>query len=224
MGLVLDLLVVVIISIFAFISAKWGFVRTLIEIVGFVLVVLLANSLSTPLADITYDKTIEPAIIKSIDGMKVEDVETIDLNDKEFPPLIKRVLGDKNVIANFEKEITSDINNGIDTAVRNSSQNVIKPVITSILSVIYVLLISIILMFVVNILAKVINKLFSFSIVGKLNSTLGASLGVIKGIFIAFVVCTLISLIVSFTQNGFLIFTKDTIESSYIFKLLCLKF
>ena len=65
MPIILDLIVIAVIFIFILVSAKKGFVRSLIEIVGFVLVIMLSNTVSTPLANITYDKFIEPSIIES---------------------------------------------------------------------------------------------------------------------------------------------------------------
>lgn len=222
MNIILDLIVIAIIAVFAFLSAKRGFVRTLIEIVGFVLVILLANSVSTPLANLTYDKAVEPAIIKSVEGIQADSNTAVNIEVEALPSFVKNIADDGGVISDFENKIAENINSGIETAVATASQNVIKPVVTNILSLIYVLIITVVLLFIVNILANVINKLFSFSIIGKANKTLGGILGIIKGVIIAFVFCTLISLIVSFTENGFLIFTNEAISNSYIFKLLCL--
>ena len=221
-SIVLDLIVLVIIAVFALISAKRGFVRTLIEIVGFVLVILLANSVSTPLADYTYDKAIEPTIIKSVEGLEIQNnISSMEAN--ALPDFVAAIVG-QETITDFQNQINENINSGIDTAISTASQNVIKPITTGILSMLFVVIISIVLLFVVNILAKLINKLFSFSVVGKVNRTLGAVLGGIKGVIIAIVFCTLVALIVSIIENGFLIFTQEAINNTLIFKLLCLKF
>ena len=221
-SIVLDLIVLAIIAVFALISAKRGFVRTLIEIVGFVLVLLLANSVSTPLADFTYDKAVEPSIIKSVENFEIQNSAGA-LDEMVLPEFITTVIG-QETITDFQTKINENINNGIDTAVTTASQNVIKPLVTSFLSMFFVVVITIVLLFIVNLLAKLINKLFSFSVVGKLNRSLGAVLGGIKGIIISIVFCTLVALIVSLTENGFLIFTKDAIENTFLFKLFCLKF
>ena len=66
MGIVLDLIVIAIILIFCLISAKKGFVKTIVGLVGFILVTYLSFTLSSPLAGITYDKIIEPVVIRSV--------------------------------------------------------------------------------------------------------------------------------------------------------------
>ena len=63
MGIILDLIILAIIVIFAFLSAKKGFVRTLIELVGFFLAIFIASSISPAISNGVYDKFIEPAIV-----------------------------------------------------------------------------------------------------------------------------------------------------------------
>ena len=61
----------------------------------------------------------------------------------------------------------------------------------------------------------------NFSLVGKLNRTLGGVVGFFKGILLATVFCMIVGVIVSFTKNGFLIFTRESIEASTIFGTIC---
>ena len=62
--------------------------------------------------------------------------------------------------------------------------------------------------------------MFSFSLVGTANRVLGGIVGIPKGIIMAMVFCLVISLIVSFTTNGFLIFTDEAMEKSWFFSHL----
>lgn len=75
-----------------------------------------------------------------------------------------------------------------------------------------------ILCIVVKIVAKIINGIFSFSIVGRINRLLGGILGAIKGISFSIAFCFILYLILSFSKNGFLFFTPEVIEKSYVFK------
>lgn len=222
LSILLDLIVVAIIILFTFISAKRGFVRTLIEIVGFVLVILFVNAVSQPLADFTYNKAVEPAIVNSTQGMTSGNVsEVADKVFENVPTLLQKALNNGNVYENLKASISENIDNGVQTAVSKASQNVIKPVVSGILSMIYSILIMIILLFVVGILARVINKLFSFSFIGVANRILGGILGAFKGVGVAILVCTIITLTVSLT-GGFLIFRAQIIENSVLFKIMTL--
>ena len=74
MSVVLDIIVLAIILVTVFLSAKRGFVRVLIELVGFVAAVFISFTISTPLADMTYDKIIEPPIVASVGDVTGDSV------------------------------------------------------------------------------------------------------------------------------------------------------
>ena len=56
MSIIIDLIVLAIIGLFIYTSAKRGFVKVLVEVAGFVLAVIITFTISSPLADATYDK------------------------------------------------------------------------------------------------------------------------------------------------------------------------
>ena len=222
MHFIIDLILIGIIAIIALISAKKGFVRTVVEVVGFVAAVLIAFTVSKPLADVTYVKGIEPAILNSVsESVQDSTVQTVDNIWEGLPSFIT----DNAHIFNISKEtleesISQGAENSAQTILTNTSQNVIKPMVVGILETVYAVILIILLSFVVKILAKLLNKAFSFSVVGKLNKTLGGVLGVVKGIAIALIICEAVLLIVSFTENGICIFNNQNIEKTILFKFL----
>jgi len=223
MWFLLDLIVVAIVALFIFISMRKGFVCTLIEMLGFVIAIILANIVSTPLANLTYDKAIEPAIISSVQESQNEGVESAsDTALNAMPSFVKNIVGLENATSAFQNEVSDNINDGTEAAVKIASQNVIKPKITRYISMFYIMILTTVFIFLVGFLAKFVNKLFSFSVVGKVNKILGGVLGCGKGLFIAMVFCTVISLLVSFSNGSFLFFTKSAIDDSLLFNLLCI--
>ncbi len=219
MSIILDLTAIAIILVFTFISAKKGFVRSLIEIVGLVLVIMLANAVSTPLANATYDKLIQPSIIEAGEKLVAENQTDIVLAVDVLPGFLQKILGDTDVLNDFKTQASAQIGKGVTNGVAVASQSVIKPVVANVISILYSLIIITVLLFVVHFLARVINKLFSFSLIGKANLVLGGALGLIKGVIIIYLICYLVNLFVPLTKNGFLIFTPSNIENSFIFNL-----
>ena len=219
MNYLLDLIVLTIIAAVALISARRGFVRVVIESAGFIAAILITLTISTPLASLTYDKIIEPPIVSSVSSAAGESTsQVVDKTWDSLPGFVKNN-SEKIGISKekIDKSIGENIGEGAEAAVKSASQNAVKPVVVRILSLIYSVFILIILLFLVKILAKFINRLFSFSLVGKMNRVLGGILGIPKGIIIAIAFCLIISLAVSFTSGGFLIFTKDAIDNSWFF-------
>ena len=226
MSIVLDLIVLAIIVITVLISAKRGFVRTLIELVGFIAAVFISFTISTPLANTTYDKIIEPSIVSTVTSAVDTAADNsaaaaVDSFWNEMPGWIKGGIEKAGISKDsLGGSITANIGNGVQAAVESASQNVIKPAVTSTLALIYQVILLIILLALVKPLAKLINKLFSFSVIGTANRVLGGVVGVPKGMIYAVAFCLLITLAVSFTQNGFLIFTGEAMEKSLFFSFV----
>lgn len=218
-SLILDLIFVAIIGISALVSAKRGFVKTLVETVGFVAAVFIAFTVSSPLADMVYDKMVEPPVIKAAVNSVDESAEHEAFN--ALPDFIVENSSEFFGATNkFTEKITENISKGTENAVRTASQEIVKPVVTKILSLLFSAILIIVLLILVKFLAKLLNGVFSFSVVGKINRALGGIIGVIKGIIFVLLIYIIVSFILSVTGKPFLIFTDENISSSYIFGFL----
>lgn len=216
MSIVIDLILIAIILLFALISAKRGFVKVLVETVGFVAAIIVAFTISTPLADTTYDKLIEPPVVKAAVNAVGESAEHEAWNALPEFLMNNKLFGEK--INSFTDKITQNISEGTETAVKNASQEIVKPIAVKIFGLLYSVILVIVLTVLVKFLAKIINGMFSFSVVGTLNRTLGGVLGAVKGIIIAIIFCMVISLILTLTDKPFLIFNQNDIDNTYLFK------
>lgn len=222
MSYILDGIIVLIIAITVFLSAKKGFVRTLIEVVGLIAAIIVAFTFSTPVADTVYDKFVEPKIISTVEESFNNTANTAtDTVDAVWTKLPK-FMTNSNFLniskENVYEQIKTDTSATATTMADTVSNSFVKPVVTKFVSLLFSVISVVVLIFVTKFLAKYINKLFNFSIIGKINKTLGGIIGLFKGVAVAIVFCLVISLIMSFTKNGFLIFTNDTVNSSYLFK------
>lgn len=220
MSIVIDLILVAVILFFVLTSARRGFVKVLIETVGFIAAVVVAFTISTPLAELTYDKMIEPPVIEAAVNAVGESAE-----HEAWNALPDFMIDNENTffsttVNSFTEKITANMSDGVETAVKKASQEVVKPVASKIIGLLYSVILVIVLSIIAKFLAKILNKLFSFSFVGKINRTLGGVVGLVKGSAVAVILCAVVSLILSFTGKPFLIFSEDTINQTYLFKFL----
>lgn len=223
MSIILDAIIVLIILLFVFLSAKKGFVRTLIEVVGFIAAIAIALSVSTPIANFCYDTAVQPIVAKTVESSVIEGGSNVNEAVDAVWNKLPAFLTESNFINLSKDSITTSINNETaadTTQLINSINSIIKPAVSKLLAVLISVILVVVLLFVVKILAKLVNKLFSFSLIGNINKTLGGVLGLVKGVAVSVIFCMIISLILSFTKNGFLIFTYDAINSSYLFKFI----
>ena len=224
MNFVLDLIILAIVIVTIYLSAKKGFVKVLVETVGFILAIVVSFTVSTPLAEATYDKFIEPSIIQSAEK-NIQNDEGIEKEVWEnIPDIITKNAENFGISAeSFSETINENISLGTKKAVTVASQNVIKPVCVSLVSMIYGVILTTLLFIVVKFAAKFLNKLFSFSLVGKLNRTLGGVLGVFKGVAFAVLFVVIVSFLVSINGKLFNITIQD-IEKTFLFKEILINF
>lgn len=226
MWIILDILVIAIILIYAFISAKRGFMRTAIELVGFVLAVYLSFAVGGAVADGIYGSVVEPAIVDTIVDT-VDETTTNSINGavdavwQGMPELITKAAGNLGVTSDAVKsDISAQAFNteSFEELAQQVADSVARPVVIPLIKTVVGFILFVILLFVVKILARIVNRAFSLPLIGGLNRTLGGILGAAKGVIIAAVVCILISTAVALTKSGFLIFTQENIEQTTVFK------
>ncbi len=217
----LDLIIILIIVLFVFLSARRGFVRTVIEFAGYILAIALSFTISTPLGKLTYDKIIEPPILQAAQNGGIENIN--DFVDKTWDALPDYIVNNAESFG-ITKQALGDAVSGGDAAGYSKaaaeavSQNAIKPAVSKFISLCYALIMLTVLLFVVRIIARLVNRLFSFRLVGTLNRILGGAVGLLKGIMFAALFVSVISVIITLTKDGFWIFTRENIAQSYIFK------
>ncbi len=223
MNIVLDVIVVAIVAICIFLSAKRGFVRTLLEVVGFVAAILIAINLSAPVADFIYDKAVSPSIEKMV-------VTTIDEAASNTSAAVSDTIWEKlpNFVSNAAEKsgvtkdtVSNKLAGGADSAAiaKSITDDVLAPIATTVIKFIVTVILFVILLFVVKLLARIINKLFKKSLLGGANAALGGVLGAIKGIIYTVLFCLLISLITNVSKDNFFI-TNEIIENTTVFKFI----
>lgn len=221
MNFVIDLIVLAIIIITAFLSSKYGFVRTLIEIVGFVLIIFIVNASSTAIAEKIYDTTIESKITEATKEISQDSADSSQIFYDKLPKFIK----DSDGIFGFDAEKIKDdfgenINDGVKTAAQKVSTDVIKPVVLKPLGLLVSIVMFFVLSAVVKILAKLINELVHHSFAKGLNQKLGVIIGIPKGIFIAVLFIAFIIAITNFYNPGIWFFTKQNVDASITAKIV----
>ena len=221
MSLLIDLILVGLILIVAYISSKRGFVRTVIEIVGFVIIILISNSASTPIAEKVYDTKIEPVFIKAVDNYENKGSENV-IDD--FWNGIPKIIRNEAEYFNFGKEDLKKAyedyaEKGVEDATAATSKNIIKPIVVKILSSVISLILFLVLSFVVRLLAGILNSFAKkLPVIGKLNNKLGFCVGILKGIVFASVFSVILLFITSLFKDGIWIFKPDSVNNSFIIK------
>ncbi|HHW46424.1 MAG TPA: CvpA family protein [Clostridiales bacterium] len=227
MGIVLDLFVVAIVAFVAWRSAMRGFVRTVIELVGYFLAFYISVTLSSPIATGIYDKFIDTAITNTVESNINQAVtsttgEKVDEIWDSLPSIVVKSADQFGITKN---SLSENINNNIKDSSRQVAaavtQNIARPVIVGLIKAVISVVLFGLCMIGVKFLARFVNKCFNLPVIGTVNKVLGGVLGSFKGVVVAVIVCIIISTIIVITGNGFWIFTNDNISASTLFEYFC---
>ncbi len=222
MSLVLDLLVVGVVLLFIFFGIRKGFVASLVEVVGTLLAIVIAFSLSIPLSEAVYDSFVAQPVAQSVDnalaGYTGEAVEQTVNNLWQSNSTLAYFAG----LTGLDREdviagATQTSQGGVDAVSTFVKESVARPVATFAVRVIFIAVLLLILLILVKIVSKLIGKIFSFSLFGTVNSVLGAVLGGVKGLLVSVILCVLLGTLITASANGLLGFTKDSIDQSLLF-------
>lgn len=220
-SLIIDGIIIAIVLICIIISSKRGFVRSLVEVAGGILILYFVASMSTPAAEFIYDKTVAPSIISS--AQKSIEKSSEDSANKIWKSFPKLVTNNSEIFGITEHSLHEKINGSVKNTEEiavTAANAVARPIIVRIVALLISIILSILLLILLRFVAKILNRIFSISVLGKINRSLGGILGIIKGIVFSFVFCLLIMFLLSVNKNGIWIFTMDNVNKTRIFKYM----
>lgn len=223
MGWILDLLIVGIIVLMMWQCARRGFVRTVIELIGYILSLVLAFTLSSVLANFVYKTFLRAALIKTVEGQLTAAASgnvggAVTGIFDNLPGVVSNAAAGFGVSReSVAQQIEAKISQGAAEAAPAITDFIAQKILVSLLSMIFLFILFIAFMFIVRILAKIINKAFSIPVLGTANRLLGAGIGIFKGLVLVIVLTTVISLILPLTRDGIWFITPEAVDKSLLF-------
>ncbi len=224
MGLLLDGIVLAALALFVLLSARKGFVRTVVGLIGTVVAVILAFALSRLLAEFIYTAFLRQPMIDIVENTLIIHAgegaqSTFDAVFDNLPGFILQAAAMYGVsFSSVSSQIGAVIEDSAQQAAPTVADAMLKPILTGLIAAVTLVLLFILLMMLVRVVSRILNKAVSIPLFGTANNILGGAVGLVKGCLVIFVIAAVLGLIIPFTQNGFLIFTEDAIGSSFLFK------
>lgn len=209
MAIILDLIVIGIIFLSAFLGYKKGLIGVAFKIVSFLIAIVITLILYKPVSNIiiektTWDDMIESKIYNTIVGTNLEEGEKINKEETDLPLLV----------VNY-------INETIETTLQETKENVAEVVsqnlTQSIIQIITMLGVFIITRIVLIFAKVILEAVAELPIIKQFNETGGIIYGILRSLIMIFAILALASfLLPSFNQTAIL----GYIEQSYITKFL----
>ena len=223
MSILIDIAVIALIAVFAFIGYRKGLVKTLLNFAGVFIALIAAFYIASPLSSFVFDTFFIDRIHNGVNKAIVNSAaDTVTGAVAAVPDYIKK--GAKALDINVEKVISdSDPESGVSFAedvAETITQKVARPIVTRLLAIILFIILFVLLRVLIKVIANALNLVARLPGLNLANRTLGAVIGFTEGLLIAYVCCFAIMQIADIKGGSFLGVSMDTLSDTYIFSKL----
>ncbi len=215
MSTTLDILVIIVVAVFAYLGYKKGIIRTLVSAVGTFLVTILSMLLSNPIAKAIYFGGFDQTIIE-----KVKDASTLlkrsgsgSLMDKILETMPDYVVNALPYFNITHPQLSAAAANGPEKV-----EALLRPIVISFLSLIVSVVLFVILTIVVKVASKFIGDRLDDWSLGIIDSMLGGVIGLIEGFVIVLMVAFVLHIAAPHMEKVPKIISNDSISNSSVFK------
>lgn len=215
MSIIVDIIILLIVLTCVFLGYKKGLIGAVLSILGFLIALLIAFALYTPISNFIIDNTqvkstIQNAISNKVTVYIVGD-STEENVDEEKEDNSSQVMND--YIDEFIEKEKTKIETTEREVINNVSENVAINIIRIAVGIIVFIVAKIGLIF-IQALAKLITKL---PIIGQFDKAGGVLYGILQSLVIIYVILALISLVSPMIEDSMIL---DAINSSLIGKMM----
>lgn len=217
----IDLILLIIFLAAIGVSAKKGIVRTVLDVVAFVLALVLAAQFSTPLAKGCYDALLSERVETTLE-QKLEENQnataskTAALVIDSLPGFAKDFLeNSESDISSITKQMASGSYTPANAAADLNAQ-IARPACIGVLTSVFFLLLFAVLSALLQRLARLLAKAFKLPIVGTINAVFGGVFGAVKGAVLVFVVSAILLLLAPRIGGTF----AQAVDASQIVRLI----
>lgn len=182
---ILDLAVLLLLGVCVWIGRKRGFIKTMTGVLAFFAAAAVAFLLHKSVANVVYDKGIEPSILTAVeehlpDGQAT--AQNVDLVLQKLPGFLQNVL-DKNGMGSGADVLTKITGAAEPAAVAQQiSDTVVRPVVLPVLQTLCVLLLFLVALLLARWLLRVLHVVAKLPVLKQLNKAGGLLAGAVSGI------------------------------------------
>ena len=219
MAIILDIILVALVVIFILDGFKRGAVRSLVDILGYVVVLIVTLWLSAFIADLIFNSFIKPPLIANVNESLVNTAQQ-DASSKASS-LFASLPGFVSNTLKFYGVSEDSIGLAVQLSSENAAEEFVEyisPIFISLLKTVGFSVLFVLLMSVFKVFSRTLVRIFRWPLLRQINELLGAVCGALKCAILILVVCLILRIMIPTMDNVPKIFSQDTIDSTIIFK------
>lgn len=216
MSIILDVIVVAIVLLYALRGWRKGFFRSLMGLIGAIVALLAALTVSRFLSQWIFDLFIRAPLSETVSQAMAENgAATASGIMNSLPTYLQGMVG---WTENSAQELQGVISNGAGQAA-DILVNLISPLVINLIMIVMTIILFIIFLIIVRLILRLLNKVTRIPVIKQLNGILGFLLGIGKGILIVWILCALASIIVPLFGSS-TTWLREAMDHSYVFNAL----
>ncbi len=205
---VIDIVLIAFILLITVIGALRGFLKSLFNVIAYVLAAITAKFVSVPVTQYVYDGYLEAKVLDilyeilpsgSVDG---EIVSVVDKVLDSLPPFVSTLASQFGIFDTVNSGFLTDTSSALSVEMIESEY--IGPIVISVLSIIILVLLFVLFAIVFRIVFIFVDKAITskdHKMMKGLNIALGALLGFIKSILPAGLICVVLNILAPLISN-----------------------
>lgn len=215
MSIALDVLVIIIVAVFAYFGFNKGLMKTVVSIVGTFIASILTMFLSNPIAEAIYFGGFDDVIVeKAYDASKLfQQSGEGQLIDKILQTMPKFVVNSLPGFSISQKSLASAASAGAEKV-----EELLRPIVISFISLIVSIILFVLISVIIKVISKFINERIDDSYIGTINRFFGAVIGIVEGFVLILVIAFVIRIAVPHLKQVPDIISNESISQSTIFK------
>lgn len=206
-------------------AAKRGFVRTVIQMLAYLAVVLTASFLSEALAPVVYEHIVEPMLLDRIqiapqerraNAALVSAMQDTPLSSTQLSLELEDVLDSaRELVPEMldPSEMAQDLLQGI-------TQSALRPLIINAISMVGFVILFSLFSILANILLASLGVINHLPVIGPVNALFGCAVGILQGVLFAWVAALLFQGLLYFRPDGWWYFTQEAVDKTFLMQRL----
>ena len=205
---------------------KRGFIRTVINLIGYAVSAVLAYFLSQPLATFIFDAFFRKGSVDMINGelTKLSGGQSVSsLLDSAFAAIPERVMALASSYVGPLDEIKASIAASAPTTADVAAavvEQVIGPIVTIMIQSFAFLILFIVFCILVKIITKALKIIDKLPVIGTANAVLGLVVGLVQAVIFLFIFTSAVSLVIQMSGNQMDVVNSEIVGQSHVFKAI----
>lgn len=215
MAICLDIIAVGIVLWCMNAAAKKGFLRTVVQMIAYIVILLASSFLSRAAAPVIYDHVVQPMIFESVRPEQEKNPDNAAL-------ISMAPRGTLSMMDTALDSLDSLLSDSLkDSGVLDDlAEATLRPLMISAISMIGFFVIFALLSLLSNLLLSALGMIDHIPVIGTVNAVLGGAIGVFQGLLLVLVLCILLKGLHHLHPGGWLLLNEDVLNRTYLCRYL----